>query len=76
VSVPNDEPKEVATLGTFERPHLVPSDNRRNPYDGKRTTLAVCELSRCTRVSFDRLGFALCVIHEGYFLLGSSAGLT
>jgi hypothetical protein len=32
-SVPNDEPKEVATLGTFERPHLVPSSNRGDPYD-------------------------------------------
>jgi hypothetical protein len=32
-SVPNDEPKEVATLGAFERPHFVPSCDRRDPYD-------------------------------------------
>jgi hypothetical protein len=31
--VPKDKPKEVATLGAFERPHLVPSGNRRDPYD-------------------------------------------
>ena len=31
--MPNDEPKEVATLGAFERPHLVPSGNRGDHYD-------------------------------------------
>jgi hypothetical protein len=31
--VANDEAKEVATLGAFERPHLVPSGNRGDPYD-------------------------------------------
>jgi hypothetical protein len=31
--VPNDEAKEVATLGAFERPHLVPFGNRGDPYD-------------------------------------------
>jgi hypothetical protein len=31
--VPKDKPIEVATLGAFERPHLVPSGNRRDPYD-------------------------------------------
>jgi hypothetical protein len=32
-TVPKDKPIEVATLGAFERPHLVPSGNRRDPYD-------------------------------------------
>jgi hypothetical protein len=32
-SVPNDEPKEVATLGAFERPHFVPSGNQRDLND-------------------------------------------
>jgi hypothetical protein len=32
-SLPNDEPKEVATFGAFERPHFVPSGNQRDPYD-------------------------------------------
>jgi hypothetical protein len=31
--LPNDDPKEVATLGAFERPHFIPSGNRRDPYD-------------------------------------------
>jgi hypothetical protein len=31
--VPNDEPKEVPTLGAIERPHLVPSGNRGDRYD-------------------------------------------
>jgi hypothetical protein len=31
--VPKDKPKEVATLWAFERPHLVPSGNRGDPYD-------------------------------------------
>jgi hypothetical protein len=32
-SVPNDEAKEVATSGAFERPHFVPSGNQRDLYD-------------------------------------------
>jgi hypothetical protein len=32
-SMPEHKPKEVATLRAFERPHLVPSGNRRDPYD-------------------------------------------
>jgi hypothetical protein len=32
-SMPNDEHQKVAALGAFERPHLVPSGNRRDPYD-------------------------------------------
>jgi hypothetical protein len=32
-TVPKDKPIEVATLGAFERPHLIPSGNRRDPYD-------------------------------------------
>jgi hypothetical protein len=32
-SVSNDDPKEVATLRAFERPHHVPSGDRRDRYD-------------------------------------------
>jgi hypothetical protein len=32
-SLRNDDPKEVATFGAFERPHFVPSGNQRDPYD-------------------------------------------
>jgi hypothetical protein len=31
--VPKDEPKEVATLWAFQRPHLVSSGNRGDRYD-------------------------------------------
>ena len=31
--LPNDDPKEVATLGAFERPHLIPSRDRGDRYD-------------------------------------------
>ena len=31
--LPNDEHQKVAALGAFERPHLVPSGNRGDPYD-------------------------------------------
>ena len=31
-SLPNDDPKEVATLGALEGPHFVPSGNQRDPY--------------------------------------------
>jgi len=31
-SLPNDDPKEVATLGAFEGPHFVSSGNQRDPY--------------------------------------------
>jgi len=42
-SLPNDDPKEVATLGAFEGPHFVPSGNQRDPYGDPFT----CK--RCTR---------------------------
>jgi hypothetical protein len=32
-TVPKNKPIEVATSGAFERPHLVSSGNRRDPYD-------------------------------------------
>jgi hypothetical protein len=32
-STPNDEHQNVAALGAFERPHLVPSRNRGDRYD-------------------------------------------
>ena len=32
-TVPKDKPIEVAASGAFERSHLVPSGNRRDPYD-------------------------------------------
>jgi hypothetical protein len=31
--LPNDEPKEVATFGAFERPHFVPSGDRHDLND-------------------------------------------
>jgi hypothetical protein len=57
-SASNDDPKEVATLGAFERPHLVPSGNRRDCfYD----PLDIASGAPCLR----NHGLSLCNVRHG-----------